>query len=238
MGNLGTTSTNTDGNVTCNLQVNDTAKFSIQTWTNTGTGTKTIGHGLGVKPGLIIQKRTDTTSNWFTYHHSLSGNGSYLHLNNYDTTQTGSDFANTEPTSSVFSSNASGSSSATFVSYCWAEVDGFSKIGKYVGNGVADGPFIYTGFKPRWLMHKANNGAGWYLYDSVREKNNPLLFPLFPNTSAAESSNIYGFDFLSNGFKLRQPTGYGANYSGVEVYYMVIAEHPFVGDGTSPVTAR
>ena len=236
--NSGTTSSNTDGNVTCNLQVNNTAKFSIQTWTNTGAGTKTIGHGLGVKPGFIIQKRTDSTSNWFTYHHSLTGNGSYLHLNNYDATQTGSDFANTEPTSSVFSSNASGSSSATFVSYCWAEVEGFSKFGKYVGNGVVDGPFVYTGFKVRWLLHKANNGAGWYLYDTTREPNNPLLFPLFPNTTAAESSNVYGIDLLSNGFKLRQATGYGANYSGVDTYYWAFAEHPFVGDGTSPTTAR
>ena len=240
--NSGTTSTNTDGNVTCNLQVNNTAKFSIQTWTNTGAGTKTIGHGLGVKPGLIIQKRTDTTSNWFTYHHSLTGNGSYLHLNTTDATQTGSDFANTEPTSSVFSSNASGSSSATFVSYCWAEVEGFSKFGKFVGNGNADGPFIYTGFKPAWIVFKANRATNWYQNDGARSPFNPVTIGIDLNSSAVEyDGGVYvggGVDYLSNGFKIRQTTGLGYNYSGEEIYYMAWAKHPFVGDGTSPVTAR
>jgi len=238
--NSGTTSSNTDGNVTCNLQVNNTAKFSIQTWTNTGAGTKTIGHGLGVKPGLIIQKRLDTTSNWFTYHHKLSGNGSYLHLNNTDTIQTGSDFANTEPTTSVFSSNASSSSSATFVSYCFAEVEGFSKFGHYIGNGVADGPFIYTGFKPAFIIFKSSaNATNWYLHDAARSPINPVKALLDANSNPAESSAYVsdGVDFLSNGFKVRQPTGYGYNYTS-QLVYIAFAEHPFVGDGTSPVTAR
>ena len=238
--NGGTTSTNTDGNVTCTLQVNDTAKFSIQTWTNTGSGTKTIGHGLGVKPGLIIQKRLDTTSNWFTYHHKLSGNGSYLHLNNTDQIQTGSDFANTEPTTSVFSSNASSSSSATFVSFCFAEVEGFSKFGSYIGNGVADGPFIYTGFKPAFIIFKASaSSTNWYMHDSARNPINPVKALLDANTTAAESSSYVsnGLDFLSNGFKVRQPTGYGYNYTS-QLVYIAFAEHPFVGDGTNPVTAR
>ena len=240
VGNSGTTSSNGDGNVTCTLQVNDTAKFSIQTWTNTGAGTKTIGHGLGVKPALIIQKRLDTTSNWFTYHHKLSGNGSYLHLNNTDTIQTGSDFANTEPTTSVFSSNASSSSSATFVSYCFAEVEGFSKFGGYTGNGVADGPFIYTGFKPAFIIFKSSaNATNWYLHDAARSPINPVKALLDANATAAESSSYVsdGVDFLSNGFKIRQPTGYGYNYTS-QVVYICFAEHPFVGDGTNPVTAR
>ena len=145
----------------------------------------------------------------------------------------------TAPSSSVISVGTSMSASTEpMILYCWHGVDGFSKFGKYTGNGVVDGPFVYTGFKPRWVLHKANNAASWYLYDSARETDNPLLFPLFPDTTVAESSNIYGIDFLSNGFKLRQPTGYGGNYSGVDVYYMAFAEHPFVGDGTNPTTAR
>ncbi len=240
VGNSGTTSTNTDGNVTCTLQVNDNSKFSIQTWTNTGAGTKTIGHGLGVKPGLVIQKRLDTTSNWFTYHHKLSGNGSYLHLNNIDQIQTGSDFANTEPTTSVFSSNASSSSSATFVSYCFAEVEGFSKFGHYIGNGVADGPFVYTGFKPAFIIFKATaQSTNWYMHDAARSPINPAKALLDANSTAAESSSYVsdGVDFLSNGFKVRQPTGYGYNYTS-QIVYIAFAEHPFVGDGTNPVTAR
>ena len=142
-------------------------------------------------------------------------------------------------TATTFSLRAGASiaSSANCVAYCFNEVDGFSKFGKYTGSGSNPGPFIYTGFKVRWLMHKANNTASWYIYDTVRNENNPLLFPLFANTTATESTNVYGIDFLSNGFKLRQPTGYGGNYSGVDVYYMAFAEHPFQ-DGTSPVTAR
>ena len=86
-------------------------------------------------------------------------------------------------------------------------------------------------------MHKANNAASWYIYDSLRSPFNPMLLPLFADTSNAESSNVYGFDFLSNGIKVRQPTGYGANYSSVLVWYMAFAEHPFIGDGVSPTTA-
>ena len=237
--NGGTTSSNSDGNVTCTLQVNDTAKFSIQTWTNTGAGTKTIGHGLGVKPGLVIQKRLDTTSNWFTYHHSLTGNGSYLHLNTTDTTQTGSDFANTEPTSSVFSSNASGLSTATFVSYCFAEVDGFSKFGLYEGNNNANGAFVNLGFKPAFVMIKGIDSSSssypWAIYDNRRSPTNPVSLFLEANATTVENT-LDRIDFLSNGFKLRQ--AYSYSNAGETYVYVAFAEHPFVGDGTSPVTAR
>ena len=239
MANGGTISSNGDGNVTCNLQVNNTAKFSIQTWTNTGAGTKTIGHGLGVKPGLVIQKRLDTTSNWFTYHHSLTGNGSYLHLNTTDTTQTGSDFANTEPTSSVFSSNASGLSTATFVSYCFAEVDGFSKFGLYEGNNNANGAFVNLGFKPAFVMIKGIDSSSssypWAIYDNRRSTTNQVSLFLEANATTVENT-LDRIDFLSNGFKCRQ--GYSYSNAGETYIYMAWAEHPFVGDGTNPVTAR
>ena len=236
--NGGTTSSNSDGNVTCTLQVNDTAKFSIQTWTNTGAGTKTIGHGLGVKPGLVIQKRLDTTSNWFTYHHKLSGNGSYLHLNTTDSTQTGSDFANTEPTSSVFSSNASGSSSATFVSYCFAEVDGFSKFGVYEGNNNVDGTFCWLGFKPAFVMIKGIDGSSssypFAIYDNKRSPTNPVSLFLSANDSVVDNT-LDRIDFLSNGFKLRQAYSY-SNASETYVY-VAFAESPFY-TSTNPTTAR
>jgi hypothetical protein len=238
VGNSGTTSSNGDGNVTCTLQVNDTAKFSIQTWTNTGAGTKTIGHGLGVKPGLVIQKRLDTTSNWFTYHHKLSGNGSYLHLNTTDSTQTGSDFANTEPTSSVFSSNASGSSSATFVSYCFAEVDGFSKFGVYEGNNNVDGTFCWTGFKPSFVMIKGIDGSSssypWAIYDNKRSPTNPVSLFLSANDTAVDNT-LDRIDFLSNGFKLRQ--AYSYSNAGETYVYVAFAESPFY-TSTNPTTAR
>ncbi len=238
--NSGTTATNNDGSITSTVQVNTTAGFSIVKWTGTGSNA-TVGHGLSTAPSFILGKVLTTTDNWIVGHHKLSSTpwNNAIFLNTYGTLNTSAAYwNNTAPTSSVFTTGTWWYSSQDYVAYCWHEIDGFSKFGKYTGNGVVDGPFVYTGFKPRWLMHKANNGAGWYLYDSVREKNNPLLFPLFPNTTGAESTNVYGFDFLSNGFKLRQPTGYGANYSGVDVYYMAFAEHPFVGDGTSPVTAK
>ena len=238
--NGGTTASNSDGSITSTVQANSTAGFSIVKWTGTGSNA-TVGHGLSTAPSFILGKVLTTTDNWIVGHHKLSSTpwNNAIFLNTYGTLQTSAAYwNNTAPTSSVFTTGTWWYSSQDYIAYCWHEVDGFSKFGKYTGNGVVDGPFVYTGFKPRWLLHKANNGAGWYLYDSVREKNNPLLFPLFPNTTGAESSNVYGFDFLSNGFKLRQPTGYGANYSGVDVYYMAFAEHPFVGDGTSPVTAK
>ena len=189
---------------------------------------------------LVNIQNLNTTESWPCWHQSIgAANAMFLNLTNAPASST--QYNSTAPTSTVFSVGATdgnNQSGSNHIDYVWCEIDGFSKFGKYTGNGVVDGPFVYTGFKPRWVLHKANNAASWYIYDTVREKNNPLLFPLFADTNVAESSNVYGIDFLSNGFKLRQPTGYGANYSGVDVYYMAFAEHPFVGDGTSPVTAR
>ena len=244
--NNGTTVTNNDGSQTSTVQANPTAGFSVVTYAGTSSGTATIGHGLSSAPQwMIIKNLTDNTRNWFIYHHRFHSSTPQNYYAMFTTAvpQTGDVFNNTAPTSSVFSIQDAGSlntngSGKNYVAYCWHEVDGFSKFGKYTGTGSNPGPFIYTGFKVRWLLHKSNNGASWYLYDSVTQPLNPVLFPIFPDTAAAASSNIQGIDFLSNGFKLRQGNGYGANYPGVDTYYMAFAEHPFVGDGTNPTTAR
>ena len=236
--NGGTTETNDDGSTDVTLQKNVTAGISIGTFKST-SGAQTLGHGLGVAPDAIIMKCTSTSQNWMVYHKDLDPTDShYLHLNNYDTEQTGSDFNNTLPTSTVFSANPTGTADRDYIFYAFKGIPGFSKFGTYTGNGVANGPFIHLGFKPRWFMHKANNGAAWYIYDSIRENNyNEILYATYANVTTAESTNVYGYDFLSNGVKVRNPTGYGGNYSGVEVFYFAFAEHPFIGDGVSPATA-
>ena len=238
--NGGTTASNGDGSISSTVQANTSAGFSIVKYTGTGSA-GTVGHGLSSAPEWIFGRPIEQTGgyNWSVYHKSMTSASYYLSLNLNTAESSNSNVWGTAPSSSVISVGTSMSASTEpMILYCWHGVDGFSKFGKYTGNGVVDGPFVYTGFKPRWVLHKANNAASWYLYDSARETDNPLLFPLFPDTTVAESSNIYGIDFLSNGFKLRQPTGYGGNYSGVDVYYMAFAEHPFVGDGTNPTTAR
>ena len=241
--NGGTTVTNNDGSLTSTVQANTTAGFSIITYTGNGV-VSTIGHGLSQAPEwFIVFHRGSLGSSNYVYHKSIGADYMlFLNLNTARDTSVTTPWNDTAPTSSVINLMSTGyggnNSGEDYLIYAWHGVEGFSKFGKYTGNGVVDGPFVYTGFKPRWVLHKANNAASWYLYDSAREKHNPMLFPLFPDTTVAESSNIYGIDFLSNGFKLRQPTGYGGNYSGLDVYYMAFAEHPFVGDGTSPVTAR
>ena len=125
------------------------------------------------------------------------------------------------------------------VAYVFHEVEGYSKLSSFLGNGVADGPFVYTGFRPAFIMFKANRSANWYVHDSTRSTFNPVEKTLYWSLTNAEGTGVNGgVDFLSNGFKVRQPTGYGYNNSGVLNLYMAFAENPFVGDGTSPVTAR
>jgi len=244
VGNGGTKVTNTTGSITSSVQANTTGGFSIVEYVGTGSS-GSVGHGLSAAPEFMIFKDRDNDStNWRVYHKSLGGITKYQILNTYGYTQTASMWG--APTASAFIIGGSGyevnESGRNYVAYCWHGVDGFSRFGKYVGNGVADGPFIYLGFKPRWVMFKANNAASWYVFDTIRNPiniTNGLNLVAHPNsTAAADYNNVYGADYLSNGIKIRQPTGYGFNYSGVDSYYMAFAEHPFVGDGTNPVTAR
>ena len=230
--NGGTTASNTDGSITSTVQANTTAGFSIVQWTGDG-GQSTVGHGLSSTPEIVIQKNLDSTSDWWFYTTAIDGSYDYLKLNS---TVAKSDYSATAPTSTVFTSHGWGTTS--MIGYCWHEVDGFSKFGSYTGNGNADGTFVYTGFKPAWVMGKQSSSSGnnWSITDSKRDPFNPTDKGLLPSSSNAEGTG-YTFDFLSNGFKLRL-TGTALNASGSTYFYMAFAEHPFVGDGTNPVTAR
>jgi hypothetical protein len=226
----GSTVTNTSGTISAQVRANATAGFSVVTYTGTGANA-TVGHGLGVAPKmLIVKKRSSaTSSNWMVWHISI-GTGFVLNLNS--TGAAGSTYwNNTAPTSTVFSldSNANyNSNTDTFVAYCFAEVAGYSAFGSYTGNGSADGPFVYLGFRPRWVMVKnTTNSAGatnWVMQDSSRNGFNPNK-TIYANASSAEDSSAY-FDILSNGFKVRD-TFRDANTSGDTYIYACFAENPF-----------
>jgi hypothetical protein len=239
--NGGTTSSNGNGSVTSTVQANTTAGFSIVTYTGTGSG-NTIGHGLGVTPDWITVKVRSTTNNWGVWHQDLGGANKYLKLNTDDSTITATDvWNNTLPTSTVFSTGAAGTSNdsgETYVAYCFTSIKGYSKFGNYTGNGNADGPFVYTGFKPAWLMWKrTDSGTDWRIFDNKRDDDNVVKGRLFPNDNAAENTSQDTLDFLSNGFKLRS-TNSGGNASSGTYVYMAFAEHPFVSSKGVPVTAR
>jgi hypothetical protein len=232
----GTTTVNTSGSISSNVSVNATAGFSIVTYTGTGANA-TVGHGLGVAPKMIIIRNRSITQNWLVYHTSLTSASYYILLNTtgaqdgpYTTI-----FNGTAPTSTVFSigtdSSVSGNGNS-FVAYCWAEVEGYSKFGSYTGNGSADGPFQYTGFRPKFVVIKKSSGVGeWAVFDGARETFNPegsVAGRLRFNTSAAESGadSAQYMDFLSNGFKIRNTSGFD-NDSGGTYVYMAFAEAPF-----------
>tara|TARA_R110000744_G_C19251987_1_gene550391 strand:+ start:1 stop:1056 length:1056 start_codon:yes stop_codon:yes gene_type:complete len=242
--NGGTTETAVDesGNNPANVrQTNTTAGFSIITYTGTGAA-GTIAHGLGAAPDLIINKKRSATGDWDIYY---GDNTDYLALNaNSGTADNADRWNDTSPTSSVFTLGSGANSNqdgATFVSYCFRSIQGYSKIGSYTGNGNANGTFVYTGFEPAWIMVKLSsaNGNSWQIVDNKRNPintgNGKRLFP--NNTNAEASSDSEGFDFLSNGFKLRNASG-GGNTNAATYIFMAFAEHPFVSSEGVPTTAR
>ena len=230
---------NTDGSITSTVSANTTSGFSIVSYTGTGS-LATVGHGLGVTPKMIIVKTRGSAGDWSVYHSSL-GNTKNLKLNTTAAEQTSINYwNNTSPTSSVFTVNDEGNvngSSVAMIAYCFAEVKGFSKFGSYVGNGSADGTFIYTGFAPSFVLIKNTTGDQWLIKDNKRPGYNPNN-TLYANLTNAEdtSSTVYT-DFLSNGFKLRGTYG-GQNTSNVKYIYMAFAENPLVGTNNIPTTAR
>ena len=194
------------------------------------------GHGLGAAPEWIILKRRDGTSNWHVWHQSLGDGNNYVLLNS-----TGAKANDSyEYVSSIGSSTVSlagGPGSYDEVAYFFRGIKGYSKIGKYTGNANADGPFVYTGFAPAWVMVKNTESAiGWVIQDNTRSSTNPRNKRLFANITDAEATDT-DFDFLSNGFKLRN-SGNTPNKSGEVYIYMAFAEHPFVSSKGVPVTAR
>ena len=222
---------NTDGSITSTVSANTTAGFSIVSYTGSGS-TSTVGHGLGVAPNVIIWKGRNYSVNWAVYHSSI-GEGSkvYLDLTNASAADT-TYMNNTAPTSTVFSiaSNAwtNNSASATLIAYCFAEVAGYSKFDKYTGNGSTDGPFVYTGFRPAFIITKNSSGTGgWHMTDTTRFAFNSSsqMGYLDADTASAEvAARIY--NSFSNGFKIRD-NGSVVNTSGSTYIYMAFAENPF-----------
>jgi hypothetical protein len=222
----GSNATNTSGTITSTVSANTTSGFSIVTWTGTGS-TGTAGHGLGAAPSFIVAKRRNATTNWQVYHKSLTASNQVcLNLTNasFGTTTWNS----TEPTSSVFSIDnvELGANGGTYVAYCFAPVAGYSAFGSYTGNGSTDGPFIYTGFRPRFVMFKMSSSTNnWLIMDSARNTYNVVDLYLAPNLSDAEASYSV-VDFVSNGFKIRN-TSTGWNGNGSTYIYAAFAENPF-----------
>ena len=229
-------SSNTDGTInTTYTSVNTTAGFSISKFTGTGSAA-TVGHGLGAVPKMYMVKNITTNSlQWRVYHASL-GATKHLALEATQAEGTASSvFNNTEPTSTVFSigtDNGSNKSGDSHVAYCFAEVKGYSKFGSYTGSGNADGAFIYTGFKPAFVLLKVSStNNNWNMFDDKRPGFNEIDQRLFPNLSDAEQDGTAAVDFLSNGFKFRN-TNDNYNASSATYIYMAFAKAPFVTSGT------
>ena len=236
----GSASSNSDGDITSSVSVNTTAGFSIVSYTGNGSATQTIGHGLGAVPKWMIFKRRNSSSDWIVYHNK-TGATKYLSLNLTGAASAYEPyFANTEPTSSVFTVDTAGDingSSDTFIAYLFSEIKGYSKFGSYTGNQNTDGPFVCTGFRPAWVMVKRTDSTSdWLICDSKRPGFNPIDDKLFPNTSQAEDP-YESFDFVSNGFKITS-AGTGHNASGANMIYMAFAESPFVNSNGVANNAR
>lgn len=225
----GTTVTNTSGSISAQVRANATAGFSVVGYTGTGANA-TVGHGLGVAPSMIITKvRSTSGADWSVYHASV-GNTKSLFLNTTAAPSTSVNFwNNTSPTSTVFSVGISGgtnNSGNTMIAYCFAAVAGYSAFGSYTGNGSADGPFVYLGFRPRFVMWKRTDAvANWFLMDSSRTPANPVNLELYADQTNAEVT-FTDCDFLSNGFKLRTSDS-SRNASGGTYIYAAFGENPF-----------
>ena len=236
----GTGSANTNGSInTTYTTANTTAGFSICSYTGTGANA-TVGHGLGVAPEMIIVKKLNGSTDWRVYHKDLN-NTHVIYLNTTQASESGSTvWNNTSPTNSVFSIGTQGGVNAsgdTYIAYCFAEKTGYSKFGSYTGNGNTDGTFVYTGFKPSFVMTKRTDSTSdWLICDSGRNVSNVVNKKLFANLSQAEDS-YDSFDFVSNGLKIRS-SGTGHNASGGTFIYMAFAEAPLVGTNNVPCTAR
>jgi len=232
----GAGSSNTDGSITSTVSANTTSGFSIVKWTGNGTAGSTVGHGLGSKMKFMILKDYGLARTWITYHDSLGG-GSGINFNETGGAGTSSAYwNNTDATSSVFSTGVySNENNSNYICYCFAEKTGYSKFGSYTGNNNNDGSFIYTGFKPAFvLLKRYDSAASWFLFDSKRDPSNGVTQALLPNSSNAEETNSTPpMDFLSNGFKMRYAH---PNFNTGSYIYMAFAEAPLVG--TNGVTAK
>ena len=228
----GSNTTNTTGTITSTVSANATAGFSIVKYTGNGGTTQTVGHGLGVAPQMVIVKQTqDNGYNWPVYHVGLSS-GYAVFLNTTGAQDNSVVYWGSVPTTTVFGVNYSGAltnqSGKAYIAYCWAPVAGFSQFGSYSGNGSADGPFVYLGFRPAYVMIKrTDSSAGqWDIADTARNPYNYVTQWLYAQANTAEENAGELYDYLSNGFKLRN-SGSGTNASGGSYIYLAFAENPF-----------
>jgi len=245
--NGGTTVTNEAGSIDSTVQANTTSGFSIVLYTGNGSAGATYGHGLGAVPAMIITKGRNVTDNWMTRHKDYSSNTTFIELNTVNAEGNATDvWNNTAPTSSVISVGTGGTvntDTKLYISYCFIEVEGFSKFGSYTGNSSDDGAFVFLGFKPAWVMIKSSSVTGaftsWTIYDNKRKTFNDDVGdnsnPLYANKNVKEgergngtsdiSGNANSLDFLSNGFKCRDNAD-EINQSNTYIY-MAFAEAPF-----------
>ena len=245
----GSGSSNSNGSITSTVSASTDAGFSIVSWSGSGANA-TIGHGLGAEPKIIFLKIRTAGNNWQVYNKSI-GSGNALYLNTTDASESNTGWQSTDATSSVFSvsdGTAVNGSGASLIAYCFADVQGFSKVGSYVGNGSSsDGTFVYTGFRPAFVLTKGSSAAGlnWLLMDNKRHSVAPasggtnfnvIDRQLMPNLSNADDTNE-NIDFLSNGFKWYRDGG-DSNYDGRTYVYMAFAEAPFVNSNGVPCNAR
>ena len=242
--NGGTTSSNNDGSYTSTVQANTTAGFSIVKYgdaTSFSASTPaTVGHGLGKAPKWVIIKNLDGTRDWGVHHAGLTDAQKIIYLNLTNAEANSSGFMNsTAPSSTVFTVNTlnvANGNNLEYIAYCFAEIQGYSKFGSYAGNNSADGPFVYTGFTPAWVMIKRTDGGtnNWPIWDYERGVYNGARAELYANLSNAEATDT-AIDILSNGFKLRNASTEWNN--GTNYIYMAFAKHPFVSSKGAPTTA-
>ena len=239
--NGGTTSSNSDGDITSTVQANTTAGFSIVTYTGNGTDGNTVGHGLSGNWDVCILKNRGQTDYWTV---SQTGTNQVMLLHDgsggYEANHSTAYMTKASGVIGLVSAGDLGmvnGSSETYVAYVFKEIQGYSKFGSYFGNGNSNGPFVYTGFKPAFILYRRNDAGGnWRLLDNKRNTSNPMSKEIYADLENAEATDVQ-MDFLSNGFKLRN-SALGQNANNSDFFFMAFAEHPFVSSEGVPVTAR
>ena len=239
----GSASSNSDGDISTNVSLNSTAGFSIVSYSGNGNSGQTVGHGLGVTPDVIITKNRSISEVWRTWHTELTGQNYKLQLdltNGEDGTGTTVFNGQSSSTFTVGTDPSVNGNGNNIIAYCFKGIQGYSKFGTYTGNGASDGPFVYTGFKPAFILgRRTDNAGGWWLSDNKRSGG----FNLNDEYLVADSSNTeqddgsFASDFLSNGFKCRATNG-NFNASGGTYVYMAMAESPIVTSSGSVAPAR
>ena len=239
-------SSNTDGSInTTYTSANTTAGFSISKYTGTGSNA-TFGHGLGVIPDMVIVKNLSGTDSWMVYHRGVNSNiDAEDYILQFNTNITGTNnntvWNDTAPTSSVVSIGTDGgvnSNGSNYIAYCFASKPGYSRFGRYIGNADTNGSYVYTGFKPAFVLIKdASSVASWGMFDNKRDPDNIVEHTLFTNSNTSEDNSTDRMDILSNGFKHKSSDNF-SNKLNANFIYMAFAEEPLVGSNNIPATAR